>query len=51
MVILITIGVFTAIGCTIFWVLNVFFREKIEIQQRIKKYVVSNERQSGLIEG
>jgi tight adherence protein C len=51
MVILIAIGIFTAIGCTIFWVLNVFFREKIEIQQRIKKYVISNERQSGLIEG
>jgi tight adherence protein C len=51
MVILITIGVFTVFSCTIFWVLNVFFREKIEIQQRIKKFVVSNDKQPGLIEG
>jgi tight adherence protein C len=51
MVILITIGVFTTIVCTLFWVLNVFFREKIEIQQRIKKFVVSTDKQSSLIEG
>jgi tight adherence protein C len=51
MVILITIGVFTTIVCTLFWVLNVFFREKIEIQQRIKKFVVSTDKQSTLIEG
>lgn len=51
MIILITIGVFTFIGCTIFWVLNVFFREKIEIQQRIKKYVVSIDKESDLLEG
>lgn len=51
MVILITLGVFTTIVCTLFWVLNVFFREKIEIQLRIKKFVVSNEKQASLIEG
>ncbi len=51
MIILITLGVFTIIGCTVFWVLNVFFREKIEIQQRIKKFVISNDKQSTLIEG
>jgi tight adherence protein C len=51
MVILITIGVFISIVCALFWVLNVFFREKIEIQQRIKKFIVSNERQANLIEG
>jgi tight adherence protein C len=51
MVLLIALGVFTFIGCTIFWVLNVFFKEKIMIQQRIKKFVVSNEKQSALIEG
>jgi len=51
MVVLITIGVFTVFSCTIFWVLNVFFKEKIEIQKRMKKYVTSNDRQLGLIEG
>ncbi|MGB7606475.1 MAG: type II secretion system F family protein [Lutisporaceae bacterium] len=51
MIILITLGVFTVIGCTIFWVLNVFFREKIEIQQRINKYIISNDKNSILIEG
>lgn len=51
MVILIGIGVFTIVSCTIFWVLNVFFREKIEIQQRMKKYVVSNDKNSTTIEG
>lgn len=51
MVILITIGVFTTIVCTLFWILNVFCRERIEIQQRIKKFVVSTDKQSTLIEG
>jgi tight adherence protein C len=51
MVILITMSVFTTVGCTFFWILNVFFREKIEIQQRIKKFVVSTDKQSTLIEG
>jgi tight adherence protein C len=51
MVILITMSVFTTVGCTLFWILNVFFREKIEIQQRIKKFVVSTDKQSTLIEG
>jgi tight adherence protein C len=51
MVILITMSVFTTVGCTLFWILNVFFREKIEIQQRIKKFVVSTDKQSNLIEG
>lgn len=51
MIILIAIGAFTVIGCTIFWVLNVFFREKIEIQQRINKYIISNDKNSSLIEG
>ncbi|MDF2590729.1 MAG: Type secretion system domain protein [Clostridia bacterium] len=51
MIILITIGIFTFIGCATFWVLNVFFREKIEIQQRIKKFVVSSDKESDLIEG
>lgn len=51
MVILIALGVFTCIGCTVFWVLNVFFREKIEIQQRIKKFVVSVDKGPNVIEG
>ena len=51
MIIFIAIGVFTVIGCATFWVLNVFYREKIEIQQRIKRYVVSTDKQSTLIEG
>lgn len=51
MIIFIAIGVFTVIGCATFWVLNVFFREKIEIQQRIKRYIVSTDKQSTLIEG
>lgn len=51
MIILITIGIFTFISCTTFWILNVFFREKIQIQMRIKKFVVSNERQADFVEG
>jgi tight adherence protein C len=51
MIILIIIGVFTLVSCTVFWVLNVFFKEKIEIQQRIKKYVTTNDRQLDHIEG
>lgn len=51
MIILIAVGIFTTVGCTIYWMLNVFFREKIEIQQRVRKYVAANDRQPGLIEG
>lgn len=51
MIILISFGVFTFTGCALFWVLNVFFRERIEIQQRIKKFVISTDKQSNLIEG
>ena len=51
MAILIAMGVFIVISCTIFWVLNVLFKDRIEIQQRIKKFVVSNDKQSALIEG
>jgi tight adherence protein C len=51
MIILIAIGMFVFISCTIFWVMNVFFRERIEIQQRIKKFVVSNDKESNGIEG
>jgi len=51
MKILISLGVFTVIGCTVFWVLSVFFKEKIGIQQRIKKYVTANDKQHGMVEG
>lgn len=51
MVLLIGLGVFTFVGCTVFWILSVFFREKIQIQQRLKKYVTAGEKQPGLIEG
>lgn len=51
MIILIITGVFTFLGCTTFLVMNVFFREKIEIQERIKKFIISNDKQSALIEG
>jgi tight adherence protein C len=51
MEIMISVGVFTVVGCTIFWILNVFFKEKIEIQQRIKRFITSNDKQNGLIEG
>lgn len=51
MIIIIALGVFTVVSCTIFWILNIFFKEKIEIQQRMRKYVTSNDKQPGLIEG
>lgn len=51
MLILIGLGTFIMIGCTVFWFMNVFFKERIEIQQRMKKYVTSSERQPGQIEG
>lgn len=51
MIFFIIMGVFIVIGCTVFWVLSVFFKEKLEIQQRIKKYVTANDKQQGMIEG
>ncbi len=51
MVIIITLTTFTTVCCILYVILGFVLKDKIEIQQRLKKFVTSKEKNSGQIDG
>jgi tight adherence protein C len=51
MALLITLFFFITISCIVFLIMNVFFRDKIIISDRMKKFITSNDKQLNGLEG
>lgn len=51
MVLLATLFFFITVGCVTFLIMNVFFKDKIIINDRMKKFITANDKQLGGLEG
>lgn len=51
MAFLITLFFFVTVTCIVFLIMNVFFKDKIIISDRMKKFVTANDKQLGGLEG
>lgn len=51
MVLLATLFFFITVGCITFLIMNIFFKDKIIINDRMKRFITANDKQIGGIEG